>query len=115
MADDQHTEIDSDDSEPAMEKPWTFAGLIVAVVVLWLISWRLIAANIKSTDDRGTFGDMFGAINSLFSGLAFACLVYAIILQRRELALQRNELKLSRKEFAAQTNELAENNKLLAE
>lgn len=51
---------------------------------------------------RGQFGDVFGAVNALFSGLAFAGVVYAIVLQRRELALQREEMELSRKEPAAQ-------------
>lgn len=45
---------------------------------------------------------MFGAINALFSGAAFAGIVYAIILQRRELALQREEMRLAREELAAQ-------------
>jgi hypothetical protein len=48
---------------------------------------------------RGQFGDMFGAVNTLFSGLAFAGLIYAIFLQRKELELQRDELKLTRTEL----------------
>lgn len=43
---------------------------------------------------------MFGAVNTLFSGLAFAGVIYAIFLQSEELALQRNELKLTRDELA---------------
>lgn len=41
----------------------------------------------------GAFGDSFGYVNSLFSGLAFAGVIYAILLQRKELELQREELK----------------------
>jgi hypothetical protein len=41
---------------------------------------------------------MFGAVNTLFSGLALAGVVYAILLQRRELALQREELSMTREE-----------------
>lgn len=44
---------------------------------------------------RGQFGDMFGAVNALFSGLAFAGVIIAVILQKRELALQRRELSAS--------------------
>ncbi|MDR6554663.1 hypothetical protein [Paenibacillus qinlingensis] len=44
---------------------------------------------------RGTFGDMFGAVNSLFSGLAFAGIIYTIYLQRKELTLQREEIQKS--------------------
>lgn len=48
---------------------------------------------------RGQFGDMFGVVNTLFSGLAFAGVIYAILLQRQDLALQREELKLTREEL----------------
>ena len=48
---------------------------------------------------RGQFGDVFGAANALFSGLAFAGLIYTVFLQREELALQRKELQLTREEL----------------
>jgi hypothetical protein len=48
----------------------------------------------------GTFGDSFGAINALFSGLAFAGIIYTIMLQKKELALQRKELADTRKVLA---------------
>jgi hypothetical protein len=48
---------------------------------------------------RGQFGDVFGAVNATFSGLAFAGLVYAILLQREDLELQRRELELTRQEL----------------
>lgn len=48
---------------------------------------------------RGQFGDVFGAVNALFSGLAFAGLIYAILLQREDLALQRKELEMTRQEL----------------
>ena len=37
---------------------------------------------------RGTFGDMFGAVNALFSALAFAGVLYALMLQRQDLRQQ---------------------------
>lgn len=42
---------------------------------------------------------MFGAINTLFSGLAFAALIVTVLMQREELKLQFDELEKSRKEF----------------
>jgi hypothetical protein len=64
---------------------------------------------LDSWDNRGTFGDSFGAINSLFSGLAFAGVIFTILLQRRELSLQREELNLTRKELhrTAEAQELS--------
>jgi len=49
---------------------------------------------------------MFGAINSLFSGLALAGVIYTIHLQKNELSLQRKELKLNRRELKLQREEL---------
>lgn len=48
---------------------------------------------------RGTVGDTFGALNTLFSGLAFAGVIITIIMQRNELSLQRDEMIETRKEF----------------
>jgi hypothetical protein len=67
----------------------TFAGLIVgavgAVVVLqvgyavWIFHFR------AGMDTRGQFGDVFGAVNAFFTGLAFAGVLLTLFLQRREL------------------------------
>jgi hypothetical protein len=84
--------------------------ILGAVVVLALWSSALLVVYfLPSWAERGQFGDLFGSVNALFSGLAFAGVIYAIFLQRKELSFQRNELELqreemreSRKEFAAQ-------------
>jgi len=44
--------------------------------------------------DRGTFGDMFGAANALFSGLAFGGIIYTILLQREDLKSTKEEFKV---------------------
>lgn len=56
---------------------------------------------------RGQFGDMFGAVNTLISGFAFAVFIITLYMQREELRLQREELRLQRKEFikAREANE----------
>ena len=71
-----------------------------AVFYLWVIAWGLILLAFSNWSQRGQFGDMFGAINSLFSGLAFAGIIFTIYLQREELALQRKELELTRSQLA---------------
>lgn len=88
------------------------APLIIAatfVVVVWGSSGFLLAGD----DQRGTFGDMFGAVNALFSGLAFASLIYTIYLQRIELSLQRSELFLTREELAGQKEQMAAQTQIL--
>jgi hypothetical protein len=73
--------------------------LIVLVIVIWGISAALIMMVLPEWSDRGTFGDLFGAVNALFSALAFAALIYTIILQREEIKQNRNEIVLNRKEL----------------
>lgn len=62
----------------------------------------------------GTFGDQFGAVNALFSGLAFAGLIYTIMLQRSDLRNQRKELFLQRQEMKRNRDEMITQNKTLA-
>ena len=50
---------------------------------------------------------MFGAVNTLFSGLAFAGVIYTILMQSSELKLQREALALQRNELELTRNELS--------
>jgi len=50
-------------------------------------------------EERAYFGDMFGGISALLSGLAFLGVIYTVLLQREELQLQRKELELTRNEL----------------
>lgn len=52
----------------------------------------------------------FDRLNTLFSGLAFWGVIWAILLQKRELSLQRRELELTRQEVRGQKEQLAEQN-----
>lgn len=70
---------------------------LVVVLVLWGISWVCIYRFFDNWGDRGTFGDMFGAVNSLFSGLGLAGLIYTIWLQIKELQQQRKDIEETRK------------------
>jgi hypothetical protein len=59
--------------------------IFVGVVGFWLLSFLVIREVFGEPADPGQFGDLFGAVNALFSGLAFAGLIVAITLQRKEL------------------------------
>jgi uncharacterized membrane protein YciS (DUF1049 family) len=74
--------------------------LVAFVIAIEITAGFTIYYFFGSWSDRGTFGDMFGAVNTLFSGLAFAGVIYAIFLQRKELELQREELSLTRNELS---------------
>lgn len=77
--------------------------LFVIVIFIQAIMGLTIYHQMPTWTDRGTFGDMFGAINTLFSGLAFAGVIYAVFLQSKELKLQREELELTRNELEKST------------
>jgi len=85
---------------------WLAAAVIivVAIVATWAVLRMTLFAN---SDEAGKFGDYFGGINALFSGLAFAGLIYTVLLQKTELALQREELRDTREELKKQALALA--------
>ena len=94
---------------------WPLIYLFIVIFIAWLLAWFFIVSWIPlETNDygeelqmtRGTFGDMFGSINALFSGLALGGIVFTILLQKKELKLQRKELRDTRKEFSVQNDTL---------
>jgi uncharacterized membrane protein YciS (DUF1049 family) len=78
--------------------------LILAAIVILILQIGYVVAVFNwfsPMETRGQFGDLFGGVNTLFTGLAFAGLIYTILLQRRDLELQREELRLTRGELHA--------------
>lgn len=95
------------DADPS-EKDTGFIVTSILVILIIAGVWLLNYFQLKDLDDtkRGTFGDMFGSVNALFSGLALAGIILTILLQRKELRLQREELTETRKEFETQNETL---------
>lgn len=83
----------------------------LGVIIVWALTFLLFF--MSDSEKRGQFGDMFGAVNALFSGLAFAGLIITLILQRRELSLQRDELEQTREELKNQREEFEKENETL--
>jgi uncharacterized membrane protein (DUF485 family) len=73
--------------------------LLTVVFLIWIISIITLPLFYEDISERALFGDSFGLINSLFSGFAFAGIIYTILLQRKELSLQRKELQETRLEL----------------
>jgi hypothetical protein len=83
--------------------PSTSKGLLIcslfgalAITLFWFLSFLLLSKVFGQPENAGMFGDSFGAINALFSGLAFLGVIVAIVLQRQELIEQRLEIRNSR-------------------
>ena len=87
----------SDNSKKVRWSPWLL--LFPGVIILWGLFWTLSSWLYPEIECRGQLGDSFGVVNALFAGLAFAGVIYAIILQKKELGLQRDELGLQRREL----------------
>jgi hypothetical protein len=92
---------------------------VLLVVGLWMFCYYYLTNKVFEKIDsttwamRGQFGDMFGAVNALFSGLAFSGIIYTILMQREELSLQREELKLNRQELQDTRKEFEQQNETL--
>lgn len=111
MGKDKFSNNDSKESKNDLWRTLLITGGVV--FAFWLLSWILIDLCISECDNRGTFGDKFGAVNALFSGLAFAGLIVTLLYQKEELKLQREELKETRNELNAQKLEFQEQNKTM--
>ena len=66
--------------------------LIFWVAAIWAGSGLIVYWLIPDWPSGGQFGDLYGAVNSLFSGLAIAGVIYAIFLQRIQLNMQSKVL-----------------------
>lgn len=89
---------------------YLIVGLIASPLIIAAVYYFGVNQLHQEMEVRGQFGDMFGGLNAIFSGLAFLGVIYAILLQRSELELQREELKLTRKELTrtAEAQELSQ-------
>lgn len=76
-----------------------FIGIAVGLLILSIAFPFVVNCFFSDWTKSGTFGDTFGALNSIFSGLALAGVIVTILMQKSELGNQRDELKLQRKEM----------------
>lgn len=90
--------------------------IVLSAVVLMVLAYGGLIVYFSrpitfgNIENVGVFGDSFGVLTSLFSGLAFASIVLTILLQREELQLQRKELQLTREEFRSQHSTIKRQN-----
>ena len=59
--------------------------MFVIIVLLWYVMGALIPLYFNGMENGARFGDSFGGVNALFSGLAFAGIIYTILLQQKEI------------------------------
>lgn len=67
--------------------------IVSCIFVILIVSLTFLFGYDYNSDKRGTFGDMFGFANALFTGLSFIGLIGTILLQQKDLNTQRTELQ----------------------
>ena len=75
--------------------------------MIWLPGWLTsFHSDYCDIAKRGAYGDTYGPVNALFTGLAFVVLIGTIVAQMIELGLQRKELRDTREELRGQREQL---------
>lgn len=106
---------------------YIFILLFVFVIAIWCIyAYLAIGVEIVNPSDSvssptfiiqrsisGEFGDAFGALNTLFTGLAFIGLLISIRLQSIELKETRKEIKIQAEELKKQTINFKKQNDII--
>ena len=72
--------------------------IILAIIFIFTVMGITLYLGYSAGEGkRGTFGDMFGAANALFTGLSFVGLIVTILLQRKDLNSQQEQLDVQNK------------------
>lgn len=94
--------------EPEQKSPWYLNFWILSIITLslwgmtWLTLWLVFtddnqpnaqAAEVPSWISAGTFGDMFGCLTCLFTGISVAGIIVTLQQQKQALHVQQDELK----------------------
>lgn len=98
------------ESSSSREDRWRtiFGAGVLAAVALW-IGWAVLVSEVGiGLKEGASWGDGFGGINALFSGLGLAGVAATLYLQSRELRLQLDELTAQRREVALQRKAVEE-------
>jgi hypothetical protein len=92
-----------------LDKWYVWSILLLVLLSSVVILWRALPAYLSSSLPDLPHTDLYDAVSGLFTGLAFAGLLFTIFLQQRQIKLQREdflsqlqEMQLSRAEVANQ-------------
>jgi hypothetical protein len=67
--------------------------LVFGVISAWFGAWLLGLLFLSDMASRGQFGDQFGAVNALFSGLAFVVIFCALYAQNEAMKQQKKQFE----------------------
>lgn len=102
------------DKNLCIKKRYSFFAIAIFFIIIlsWVfcLNFGYVLVKNGTGEEWGQFGDFFGSINALFSGLALAGVVVSLFYQREDLRLQREELADTRKELEGQKEALERQN-----
>src|SRR3954452_11264836 len=92
----------NEEATRALISPWLVALVFGGVLAIWITTPFALTMLFPGRDfaTRGQLGDLYGSVNALFSGLAFAGVLVTILLQRLEVRLQFEALAANQIELA---------------
>jgi len=104
-------DIKAENSEPKEPgKKWIIiVGIVMMLAWFANLFWGIWAMN-NDTTKGGQWGDIFGAVNALFSGAAFLMIFRGYEMQRYEVKLAKAELAETKKQTTAQKRALDKQN-----
>ncbi|WP_323878578.1 putative phage abortive infection protein [Aeromonas caviae] len=90
------------------QKKWV-ALVALVIVGMWFfypyyVNEQLGLIEPKPVGDANSFGDLYGALNTLFSGFAFLGVIVSILIQSEELNDTRREIAKQTEQFSSQTD-----------
>jgi hypothetical protein len=77
-----------------------FAVILIVFGVFAAMSYPGYPALEASVEKRGQYGDSFGIVNSLFTGLGFAGLVVTLLFQQKQINRQAQQLEIERDDLS---------------
>lgn len=101
--------MDTEKTSSKRDNTLALLGLVIlSVCTIWyftipFLTWLWPPAN---QNQGNQIADMYGATNTLFSGLAFAFLIANTYMQSKQLKTQQEELKLTRSEITEQRKQM---------
>ncbi|WP_367237444.1 hypothetical protein VXM67_00900 [Pseudomonas sp. Rh2] len=78
------------------KKLWWTLPLLTTLAIFLLFYNGLFPLKGDSLETRGQFGDSFGVLNSLFSGLGFGGLIITLLYQQKQISHQEKESTIRR-------------------
>lgn len=82
-----------------------FFYISLGIIALSIIYPFLMKILFDSWAERGTVGDTYGALNTIFSGIALSGVIITLLLQKEDLENQKIEMQLQREEMINTRNE----------